>query len=238
MTDELRGTDAAAELPDERQRLDRLAAEWDATQPQPQGKAIVPSLMCGMTTLRDLVYTRVHEDVEANLGSDSMLIPVSLSKIEQRAKSEIDRYQVAESTLAVGAERWAKDAKWYRDWLCRLRLNQQLADNRTLARLDSYLSLPDDDRRLEFARVLQKSIAEAAQAPLVLFRIFPLAIRIVTAVALGHSAQAQSWRDQQLHWLPAILDCQRCHGRPLENGEVCDECGNPLWKYRWLTQTD
>ena len=46
---------------------------------------------------------------------------------------------------------------------------------------------------------------------------------------------ARSLRKQQTSLLPAILDCHRCRGRLLDCGESCPECGNPLWKYNWLT---
>ena len=35
--------------------------------------------------------------------------------------------------------------------------------------------------------------------------------------------------------LSIIRDCAECHGSVLENGEQCRNCGNPLWKYDWLT---
>lgn len=238
MTDGSQWSDSSTNSPDELRRLESLAAEWDKTQSSHSGAAMVQSLQRGMATVADLMFTRVHEDVERNFGADSMLIPTSIDKVEKRARLEIALYEVAESTCLVQSEKWVADGDWYFDWLGRLRLNQQFADRRAALRATTYLELSDDARRLEFARVLQKAIAEAAQTPLVLFRIAPLAIRVVTAVAFGKAEHAQSLRDEQSALLPAIVCCSQCHGRPLGNGETCRECGNPIWKFRWLTEAD
>jgi rRNA maturation endonuclease Nob1 len=41
-------------------------------------------------------------------------------------------------------------------------------------------------------------------------------------------------RKKQIDLLPHISDCHACRGNPLENGERCQQCGNPMWKFDWL----
>ena len=94
---------------------------------------------------------------------------------------------------------------------------------------------PGDARRLAFQRVLDKAIPESRRAPLVLLRLLPLAAGIATATAFGNLDLARLLRKQQSSLLPAINDCHRCRGRLLDNGDSCPECGNPLWKFNWLT---
>ena len=42
-------------------------------------------------------------------------------------------------------------------------------------------------------------------------------------------------RKRQQSILPGIGDCGACRGNVLDNGERCAQCGNPIWKYDWLT---
>jgi hypothetical protein len=81
-------------------------------------------------------------------------------------------------------------------------------------------------------------LREAQRAPLVLFRLFPLSVRIVTAAAFNDGETAQSLHAEQLSILPAIADCSQCHGGLLKPGAKCATCGNPLWKFKWLTAID
>ena len=74
--------------------------------------------------------------------------------------------------------------------------------------------------------------------PLVLFQLLPLAVRIVTALAFGDHACARDARNSQVAHLPSIRYCRQCRGEVLENGEQCEQCGNPLWEYKWLTAAD
>ena len=55
------------------------------------------------------------------------------------------------------------------------------------------------------------------------------------AIAFGDHVTAQDARRQQKLLLSSIGDCNECHGRLMENGEKCVQCGNPFWKYAWLT---
>ncbi|MCC6124903.1 MAG: hypothetical protein IT426_08075 [Pirellulales bacterium] len=79
---------------------------------------------------------------------------------------------------------------------------------------------------------------EAASAPLVVFRLFPLAVQIVTARAFGDRKTADELRSRQADILPSINDCRHCRGRVLDVGEPCPKCGNPLWTYEWLIAAD
>jgi hypothetical protein len=100
------------------------------------------------------------------------------------------------------------------------------------------LEKDDDQRRLSFSGHLEHAYPEARRAPLVLYRLFPLSVGIATALAFSAPLDANELRNQQMFWLPSIQDCHECHGAPLENGEKCRVCGNPVWSHRWLTEAD
>jgi len=203
------------------------------------GEHVSGSLNGGLAILRDSLYGRVHRDVEIELGKDTMIMPVSEMKTEASTKTEIDLYQIAESAAAVGEHGYVRtDARWYLQWLTRLRLGEAATEANTAARLDDYMSRTPDDRRLAFTDVLATVLAESTRAPLVLFRLFPLSVEIATALAFGDHAAAQDARNRQTFLLPEIGYCNECHGKVLENGEQCPGCGNPLWKYEWLTAAD
>ena len=59
---------------------------------------MVTSLDSGLSVLRDLLYGRMHFDVEQIVGTDSMLIPLSESKTQLATKVQIEIFQVVEST--------------------------------------------------------------------------------------------------------------------------------------------
>ena len=129
-------------------------------------------------------------------------------------------------------------AQWYLSWLARLRLGDLEPGSEGARRCNEYASLSADKRRLAFADALARILPESRKAPLVLFRLFPLAVQIVTACAFGDGSAASAMRQEQVSILPAIAACRACHGRILERGEPCNACGNPLWKYEWLTAID
>ncbi len=85
---------------------------------------------------------------------------------------------------------------------------------------------------------MARVVSESRRAPLVLFRLMPLAVEIVTTLAFGDSPKAAQLRNRQTVLLPAILDCHHCRGKLLDNGEQCPECGNPLWQFDWLSSVD
>ena len=79
---------------------------------------------------------------------------------------------------------------------------------------------------------------ESRKTPLVLFRLFPLTVRIVTCASFGDRNRATKIRNQQVSLLSAIIDCSQCRGIVLANGEQCPRGGNPVWNFRWLTATE
>ena len=85
---------------------------------------------------------------------------------------------------------------------------------------------------------MEETLREARHAPLVLYQLFPLAVRAVAALAFGDHLRGGEIRNKQASLLPAITYCRNCHGRLMEVDETCRECGNPLWTIRWLTQME
>jgi len=221
------------------QLVEARAAEFNQHEHREDGAKVASSLVYGLNLLRDSLYRRMHHDVETVVGMDSMLIPVSEMKTQMLAKEEIDVYLVVESAAAARDYGFAAaDDDWYLQWLTRLRLNQASAGVNVQERLAHYGSKTPDDRRLAFTDVLAHALAESRRAPLVLFRLLPLSVHLATALAFGDHPTARQLRSRQVSCLPAIEDCQECRGRPLDNGEQCRTCGNPMWKFRWLTAVD
>jgi hypothetical protein len=220
-------------------RRSEAADELNRHERRTDGMQAASSLASGLTLLRDLVYTRVHEDVQSKIGMDSMLAPLSEEKSAKVAKVEIELYQTATSTAVVREYRYvADDDGWYLGWLIWLRLGRKEPDAKVTQRLHYYLSKTPDEQRLAFTNILAKALPESRRAPLVLFRLVPLAVEIITALAFGDRARATAARDRQAVLLPAIHDCLQCRGKLLDNGEHCTACGNPLWKFDWLMATD
>jgi hypothetical protein len=203
------------------------------------GATIVTSLVAGLSLLRDLSYERMHGDVERVVGVDSMLMPVSELKTEQEAKAAIELFQIAESTCtARDAGYLGTDVDWYVRWLAETRLGERAAQQNTGDQLAAYLSMHADGRRLTMSDILSRVLPESRQAPLILFRLLPLAVQVATALAFGDRDRAAGIRKQQKSVLPAISDCHACHGAVLDNEEMCETCGSPMWNYKWLTVTD
>jgi hypothetical protein len=223
-------------LKDRSQRRAEAAAEFDRQRNRQDGEFVVNSLADGLSTLRDGLFTRVHSDVEKNVGMDSILSPAAADRSAAHGRTEIELYQIAESTATVEHDSYvADDVSWYRQWLSRLRLGDQADAPLVAARLELYLSKTADDRRRTFAQLLERSLPEARHAPLVVYRLFPLAVAISTAVAFGDHTRADAARKRQFSILPGISDCPKCHGSVLANEEKCAQCGNPFWTYEWLT---
>ena len=212
------------------------AVELQEQEPELPAEQVTHSLVYGLNTLRNLLFQRIHEDVEANFGRDSMLLPISVEESERVAKCEIETYQIAVTALTIQERGYLRsDVKWFVKWLAELRLGEDVQDTKLRRRIRQYLAMSSEDaQRLDFSRHLETVFPEASRAPLILCRLFPLSIRIVSAVAFGHHLDAAEWRNRQTFWLPAIGDCHDCHGRPLDNGEQCPVCGNPIWTYHWL----
>lgn len=213
--------------------------EFQRHENRGDGARVVGSLAGGLTVLRDLLYTRTHDDVETNVGRDSMFLPVSDEKTERSAKAQIEIYQIAESTATVRQRAYVRTHDdWYPQWLMRLRLGRTPPGETITERIARYLAESSDDRRLAFGNALADVLPESNRAPLVLFRLVPLGVWLATAQAFGDHGGAAEARNGQLAYLPVIGDCQQCHGAVLENGEQCPGCGNPLWKFEWLTTAD
>ncbi len=213
--------------------------EFNKHEHRSDGAAVAGSLASGLDRLRESSYLRIHRDVERVVGVDSMWMPLSEVRTERQTKLEIDLYQIAESAATVrdGGYVAAQD-DWYLRWLSRLRLGNAHADVANATRLADYAGKTPHDRRLAFSDVLGDVLPESRRAPLVLFRLMPLCVEIATALAFGDHARARDARKRQTTDLPAIRYCNQCRGDVLENGEQCRGCGNPLWKFEWLTATD
>ena len=200
------------------------------------GTRLANNLADGLNLLRDLFFTRIHVDVETAFGTDSMLAPISMAKSEAKAKMEIDVYQIAESVEVVRARQYIGTSdEWFVHWLGRLRLGDSLTDPGVAQRLAYYGARSPDDRRRAFSEALERAIPEANRAPLIIYRLLPLAVQVTTATAFGDLVQAREARKRQKALLSCIADCHDCRGVLLDIGEQCPQCGNPFWKFAWLT---
>jgi hypothetical protein len=212
------------------------AIAFDRHLQRADGQRVAGILIDGYNTLRELFLARVSIDPEREIGMDSMLSPVSMLKAEARAKIEIDIFMVAEACDAARERRLVAEIEgWFQPWLMRLRLGEFGENDAVGQRLEHYRGCAADDRRKAFVMVLERTMPSARQAPLVVYRLLPIAVSIATAMAFGDLASAAEGRKRQIALLPGIADCHACRGGLLETGEKCHNCGNPMWKYEWLT---
>ena len=225
----------STKLQDTIRRASEAAVEFNQHLHRHDGEKIAGSLSAGFSMLRNTLFHRVHKDVEAIVGMDSMLMPLSVNKVEVATKAEIEAYFIAVSTEEMRERNYLPDTEWYEQWLARLRLGESAATTGVTRRLEQYRGKSAEERRLYFSDILDKAIPEARKAPLVMHRRLRNAVAIATALAFGDVFRAADLRNQQIAILPSIADCHDCHGRPMENGEACATCGNPLWKFDWLT---
>jgi hypothetical protein len=203
------------------------------------GAQVLASLNGGLGLLRDILFTRVHEDTLTIAGTDSMMIPLSESRAAKQTRVEIEIYQVVESAAAAKRHHFLRgDDDWFWQWLLRLRLGEAADLAAVSQRARRYVSQGSNARRLAFSDVLCRVLPTSRCVPLVLFRLLPLGIEIATNLAFGDRQAAAKGRAEQIQQLPAIPDCHQCRGTVLENGEQCRSCGNPVWKFEWLTATD
>jgi hypothetical protein len=223
--------------PEERaQYRAEAAAAIDAQEHRSDGAIIAPALADGLRTLRDLFFSRVYGDVEQVFGVDSMFVPVQQMQTEDAAKREIDLYQIAEAAAHARAQHYLNATEdWSLNWLGRLRLGSALDTPELGLRLSRYAAKTEDDRRRTFSVILERTLPDARRAPLILYRLLPLSVAIATDMAFSNHASATEMRRRQIALLPGIRDCHDCHGAVLEVGEKCQQCGNPMWKYDWLT---
>jgi len=218
-------------------RLADAATEFNTHTRRSDGAAVIASLDAGLSSIRRTLLIRLHEDVEKAFGVDSIMAPVSFVKTAEALGTQIELYQIAESAAAAAALHLAPEGDWYTRWLTRLRFDASVSPEQA-ARLLSYGRHSLERRRLEFSDILATTLPESTRAPLVLLRLVPLAMHIVTAIAFGQLDAARAIRHQQISELPAIEDCRQCHGKVLDNGEECQRCGNPLWTIAWMTTTE
>ena len=103
--------------------MSKAIGEFNRLAGRSDGQQVTASLEAGLAALRDLIYGRMHLDVERVVGADSMLIPLSEMTTERDTKTQIDVLQVAESAVAVAQFGYlGPDAEWYVDWLAKLQL--------------------------------------------------------------------------------------------------------------------
>ncbi|NLF69541.1 MAG: hypothetical protein GX575_10870 [Candidatus Anammoximicrobium sp.] len=223
---------------EETNRRAEIVSEFEGHENRNDGQRVVTSLDSGLSVLRDLFYGRMHFDVEQMVGTDSMLIPLSESKTQRATKVQIEVFQVVESAAAAQERQYASSDEWYLNWLARFRLGEMVGREKIAKEIADYRRMKPDGRRLAFTDVLSRVLPESRKAPLVLFQLVPLAVQIATAVAFDDANAAAELRKRQIGILPSIADCHACHGKVLDNGEICDTCSNPMWAYKWLTETD
>lgn len=214
------------------------AEQFDERERRGNGRSVAHGLTHGFNVLRSQFFRRIHDDVQTTYGSDSMVGPVSILKADSRVNAEIEVYAIAESTVVVRQRHYVRDVDWYAEWLGRLRLGASFDQPAMRDRLNRYLHLGEVERELAFSNHLVKALREANRAPLVLYRLFPHAVGVITSVAFADHLGANEFRLSQIRILPSIEDCRECFGRVLENGDRCLACGNPVWKYAWLQASD
>jgi hypothetical protein len=223
--------------PEERvQSRAEAASEFDRREGRTDGERVTQSLTDGLKLVRDLLFVRVHGEVEQVFGVDSMLLPIAEMRSEDAAKTEIDLFQIAESVAHAREQHYLHaDDNWCLKWLGRLRMGAAIDSPEVAEGLSRYAGKGSDDRRRAFSVTLERTFPEAQRAPLILYRLLPLAVALVTDQAFGNHAGATEMRRRQSALLPGIRDCHRCRGAVLDVGEKCHECGNPMWKHGWLT---
>lgn len=212
------------------------SAAFDAHEHRGDGEAVVARLDDAFALLADLLFARIHGDVEKHVGVDSLYDPLSEASAESRAKAELDAYFAFEAALFAEERAYVRGGDgWCEAWLAALLVSDRDLGMPAAHRMATYRDKSPDDRRRGFSLVLERAFPEATHAPLVIYRLLPLAVRLATAQAFERADHAQAQRDRQLVLLPSILDCTACHGAVLPSGAACERCGNPFWKYELLT---
>ena len=110
-------------------RRAEAVVEFEAAQNRDDGAHVTNSLAYGLTMLRNMFFTRVHDDVEMEFGTDSMLMPMSGLKSEAKAKAEIEVYQIAVSAEETNKRGFLSnnDDNWCATWLAKLRNGRSLS---------------------------------------------------------------------------------------------------------------
>jgi hypothetical protein len=220
-------------------KFNQAIAEFNEQGGRRDGSRVVPCLASGLAVIRDGLFPRLHQDVEEYIGMDSMRVPVSETRTMEKTLAEISLYQSAEAGAAAADYRYVRGTRqWFAEWLVRLLTGKKDLESEIQVRLEQYEAETSEERRHSFLDALAHILPESCQAPLVLFRLLPLGIRIAVANAFGDRQRSAELRKQQIALLPAIGDCHHCHGRVMECIEQCPSCGNPVWKYEWLCTAD
>ena len=155
----------------------KAAAAFDHHEGGGRGAAVAAGLDAGLTLLKETLYLRLHHDVERQIGLDSMLMPVSEMRSAAATKHEIELFQVAQTAAMTQQHAYVTEpGDWFLKWMIQLRLETSQPDAAVMARLDEYLSQTGDRRAKAFSNVLAKTLPESRRAPLVLFRLYPLAV--------------------------------------------------------------
>src|SRR5262249_29219749 len=156
---------------------------------------------------RKLLLTRLHNDVEAQFGIDTIRAPSTSNEARREighAASEIETYSAVVVLAEAAHSGYAKaDFPWFCGWLTRLCWGEH-ADPAILERLHAYDQLTDGERRRMFASLVEQALPEATSAPLVIYRLYPRAVRIATALAFGDRLRASDVRSEQIAYLPVI----------------------------------
>ena len=135
-------------------RIEHAKAELTIHSAGVNSSAIVDSLWTGLNTLRKLLLTRLHQEIESHFGARFRLAPPSFLAAKRdfhHAAQEIEIYSLvvvlAEASHSGNA---AGDVDWFRNWLLRLRWGEEI-DSAISERLQSYEPLTDGQRRRMFA---------------------------------------------------------------------------------------
>jgi hypothetical protein len=101
--------------------LKRFAEEFERQSGRHDGPKVVAGLHADLELLSNLLYSRLHQDVEATFGEDSMLMPSSELKSRLRTRIEVGLYEVAESAVLVRQQGYLPSGSdWYIPWLAEL----------------------------------------------------------------------------------------------------------------------
>lgn len=219
------------------QRKNEAAEEFNRHTTTELGEQFVHSISSGLCNLKNLGVCRLFHDTQELFEADSMMIPTSPIEIEDRIALELELYFIAETVCYMRDETGYDCDDWFLPWLGKLRIGSAF-NSEAQSLTERYLQKPAESRRLKFVGRLDRFHPAASRIPLVLFRLLPLAVHGVVTIALGDMWSASEIRNEQVKLLPDIVECTECHGRPLDNGDLCECCHNPIWKYNYLTSTD
>lgn len=216
----------------------KAAEAFNLHEHRRDGLEIAGRLASGLTALRESLLRRLVESGK-EMPKDSMLMPTSLLRAQQTAMEEVEAFLISESSAAAARFALVKEVHaWYIPWLTGMRLETLAPLSDISKRVAEYLGKTPDQRRLDFSNILVAAVPEARRAPLVIFRLLPLAAQISTTLAFGDQKSAEAIRREQTKILPSIGYCKRCQGKLLGDGKKCPVCGNPLWTFEWLCAVD